>query len=114
MTPWLDQIALPIVLTANGGPWDKDVSPLLDDRFTYHYRYLPLLFARAPGRVVDALTELAFDPRIRPLLEGYPPFARFLYGDYGERARALFDRGALPPLEAPIRKRLKAEALWER
>lgn len=112
LTPWLDQIALPLVIHAlGGGPWAVPRHDL-DGRATLHYRLLALLYATAPEETVAFLERVAAEPDVRPLLSRHPPFRRYLYEDWGARCRALFDRGALPPVERDIRRRIRDAGLW--
>lgn len=112
--PWLDQIALPLVIHAMGGGRDTLPSGYLDGAVTCHYRTLPLLYAREKDVVVDTLEALAARPDLRAELEGYPPMAQVLYDGLGARARALFDRDAPLPREQAYRNQLKRAGLWLR
>jgi hypothetical protein len=110
--PWLDQIALPLVIHTLGGGRDTLVASYLDEPISCHYRKLPLLFAKEADHVVDMVKIISQDQSLRSLLQKYPPYRRFLYEGAGMQARALFDQTALPRTEHVIRKRLKAAGLW--
>ena len=112
--PWLDQIALPLVIHALGGGRDTLPQGLLDGAVSCHYRTLPLLYAREEDAVVNTLEALAARPDLRSVLEGYPPMAQVLYGGLGARARALFDRADPLPREQAYRTQLKRAGLWLR
>ncbi|WP_298433006.1 hypothetical protein [uncultured Jannaschia sp.] len=122
LDPWLDQAALPLAIHELGGgrpgsrPQDKGgiADGLLDGSHSFHYRFLPLMYATAPDHVIAA-TEAATAPnRVKKVLKEYEPFRRFLYQPKGAKARAMFDRGDLPRKEQAIRNRLKREGLWLR
>jgi len=114
LDPWLDQVALPLVIHALGGGRDALPPGLLDGSVTCHYRTLPLLYAREPDPVVARLESLARDDALRGLMAGHAPFQRFVLDGWGARARALFDRQALPRREQAIRNQLRREGLWMR
>ena len=50
----------------------------------------------------------------RPRLRDWAPVKQMVYQKGGKRARALFDRAALPHREQAIRNTLKREGLWLR
>tara|TARA_Y100000815_G_scaffold36416_1_gene30145 strand:- start:385 stop:990 length:606 start_codon:yes stop_codon:yes gene_type:complete len=112
--PWLDQIALPLVIHALGGGRPGPELAGLDGDVTCHWRVLPLLFARESDRVVDVLKEVSAPNRIKKVLKEYEPFKRMIFQNKGDKARALFDRSDLPPREQMIRNRLKKNNLWLR
>ena len=113
--PWLDQIALPLVIhEAGGGRPPEDLAPLDDGRAACHWRALPLLYAREEDRVVDILTEVTAPNWLKKVLKAYEPFRRMIYQNRGTRVRALFDRADLPRQERAIRNRIKSENLWMR
>lgn len=109
LDPWLDQVALPLVIHALVGGRDTLPPGLLDGSVTCHYRVLPLLYARESDAVVAAL-ETATEPnRIKKVLKQYDPYKRMIYQKRGHKARALFDRDDLPRREQAIRNALKRE-----
>lgn len=114
MDPWLDQVALPLVIHSLGGGRDALEPGWLDGRTSCHYRFLPLLYAREEQRVVDVLEEVAAPNRVKKVLKGYEPMKRMIYQGKGAKARALFDRDNLPRREQAIRNQLKREKLWLR
>lgn len=114
LTPWLDQIALPLVLHGLGGGRNTVPPGLLDGAVTCHYRTLPLLYAREADAVVRKLEDLAADDSLRAVLQAYPPMAKVLYDGLGQQARALFDRDAPLPREQAYRNQLKRASLWMR
>lgn len=112
--PWLDQIALPLVIHGFGGGRDVLAPGLIDGRITCHWRTLPLLYARESDPAVAMLEEIAAPNRMKKLLKRHEPFRRLIYQGRGAKARALFDRAALPRREAMIRQRLRKAGLWMR
>ncbi|MBU2963266.1 hypothetical protein KO516_21045 [Citreicella sp. C3M06] len=112
--PWLDQVALPLVIHSFGGGRDTLPPGLLDGSVTCHYRTFPLLYARESDAVVQRLEEIAAPHRIKKVLKQYEPLLRTLYQGRGHKARALFDRNDLPAREQAIRNRLKREGFWMR
>ncbi|WP_339640611.1 hypothetical protein [Jannaschia helgolandensis] len=118
LDPWLDQAALPLAIHELGGgrPGDKGGidDGLLDGSHSFHYRFLPLMYATAPDHVITAVEAATAPNPVKKVLKDYEPFKRFLYQPKGGKARALFDRSDLPRKEQAIRNRLKREGLWLR
>lgn len=112
--PWLDQVALPLLIHALGGGRDTLPPGLLDGTVSCHYRMLPLLYARESDAVVDVLETATAPNKIKKVLKGYEPFLRMIYQQRGAKVRALFDRDALPRKEQAIRNRIKSEGFWMR
>ncbi|WP_439649753.1 hypothetical protein [Gymnodinialimonas ulvae] len=114
LDPWLDQVALPLVIHSFGGGRDALQVGWLDGNTTCHYRFLPLLYAREGQHVVDTLEAVTAPNKIKKVLKGYEPMKRMIYHGKGQKARALFDRANLPRREQAIRNTLKREKLWLR
>lgn len=114
LDPWLDQVALPLVIHALGGGRDTLPRRLLDGTVTCHYRLLPLLYARESDAAVEMLERVVTIKPFRQLLKDWAPVKKFVLQGDGEKARALFDRDDLPRREQAIRNRLKREGLWAR
>ncbi len=114
LDPWLDQVALPLVIHSFGGGRDALEPGWLDGKTTCHYRLLPLLYAREDQIVVDTLEEVSAPNKIKKVLKGYEPMKRMIYQGKGQKARALFDRANLPRREQAIRNTLKRNNLWLR
>ena len=112
--PWLDQIALPLVIHSFGGARPGPELGGLDGDVTCHYRTLPLLYARESDRVVQVLEEVAGPQEMRRLLREYEPVKLMVYQNRGRKIRALFDRADLPRREQAIRAVIKREGLWVR
>ena len=114
LDPWLDQVALPLVIHALGGMRHTIPEGLLDGSLSCHYRLLPLLYAREADFVVEALETVAAPNRIKKVIKQYDPIKMMIYQNRGARVRALFDRADLPPREQQIRNQIKRENLWMR
>jgi hypothetical protein len=112
--PWLDQIALPLVIHSFGGGRPGPELAALDGAATCHYRTLPLLYAKESDHAVAVLEEVAKDRALRPTLRDWPALKAMVYQNRGRKARALFDRDALPHREQVIRNTLKREGFWLR
>jgi len=112
--PWLDQIALPLVIHALGGGRDALPEGLLDGTVSCHYRLLPLLYARENDHAVAVLEHVTAPNKLKKVLKTYDPIKRMIYQGRGEKARALFDRDNLPRKEQAIRNQLKSNGYWMR
>lgn len=114
LDPWLDQVALPLVIHSFGGGRPGPDLDGLDGDVTCHYRLLPLLYARESDRVVEVLEAVTAPNPIKKLLKGYEPAKRMIFQGRGRKARALFDQNDLPRREQQIRNKLKSEGFWMR
>jgi hypothetical protein len=114
LDPWLDQVALPLVIHGLGGGRDALASGWMDGSHSCHWRALPLLYAREPEAVVALLEEIAGRGRVKKVLRGYEPFRRMIYQGKGRKLRAAFAAEGLPAPEARLRKVLKNRGLWMR
>ena len=114
LDPWLDQVALPLVIHALGGGRPGPALAGLDGDISCHYRTLPLLYARESDAAVAMLEQVAAPNSMKRLLREHLPVKRMVYQGQGVQARALFDRADLPRSEKVIRQRLKAAGLWMR
>lgn len=114
LDPWLDQVALPLVIHAFGGGRPGPALAGLDGDVTCHYRTLPLLYARESDRVVEVLHEVTAANKIKKVLRESLAAKRLIYQGAGLKVRALFDRADLPRREQGIRNRIKAAGLWLR
>jgi hypothetical protein len=112
--PWLDQIVLPLVIHSFGGGRPGPGLAGLDGDVTCHYRTLPLLYAKEGDHAVAVLEEVAEVKENRRILRDWAPVKQMVYQNGGKRARALFDREALPHREQAIRNTLKRKGLWLR
>lgn len=114
LDPWLDQIALPVVVSALGGGRPGAELNGLDGAVSHHWRALPLFYARADDALLARFQEITSPNRIKKVLKNYEPFRRMIYQRRGDRVRALFDRQNLPPNEKAMRNRIRREKLWMR
>jgi hypothetical protein len=114
LDPWLDQVALPLVIHSLGGGRPGPELDGLDGAVTCHWRVLALLYARESDLAVQVLEEVAAPNRVKRVLRQWEPARRLIYQGGGRKARALFDRANLPRREQAIRNRLKAAGLWLR
>jgi hypothetical protein len=112
--PWLDQIALPLVIHSFGGGRDVLPDGLLDGKVTCHYRLFPLLYARESDRVIEVLERVASANAVKKVLKQYDPIKFMVYHGRGDKVRALFDQSNLPRNERAIRKRIKENGFWMR
>lgn len=112
--PWLDQIALPLVIHSFGGGRPGPGLAGLDGGVTCHYHTLPLLYAREGDAAVAVLEEIAEVKENRRILRDWPQARAMIYQKGGRKARALFDRAALPHRDQVIRNTLRRAGLWMR
>jgi len=114
LDPWLDQVALPLVIHALGGGRDTLPPGLLDGAVTCHYRLFPLLYARESERVIEVLEEVTSPNRIKKVLKSYDPVKFMIYHGRGHKVRALFDQNDLPRKEQALRNTIKRNGFWMR
>ncbi len=114
LDPWLDQVALPLVIHALGGGRPGPELSGLDGDVTCHWRTLPLLYAREADRVVEMVEAIAAPERVRQVLKRYPAFRKLIYRGDGAQIRAMFDRSDLPRREQAVRNTIKRAGLWAR
>lgn len=114
MDPWLDQVALPLVIHSFGGGRDALPEGYLDGTVSFHYRLFPLLYAKGTEQQIECLEELAAPNKLKKVLKGYEPIKKLVYQRKGQKVRALFDLKDMPVREQAIRKRIKAAGLWLR
>ncbi len=114
MYPWLDQIALPLVIHSFGGGRQTIPEGLLDGDVTCHYRVFPMLYAREADRVIDVLETVSAPNKVKKVLKKHDPIKRMVFQRRGQKVRALFDRDHLPRREQMIRNKIKRENLWMR
>lgn len=114
LDPWLDQVALPLVVHSFGGGADALPSGYIDGHVTCHYRHLGLLYAREDGAVRSVLEAVASVTPTKRLLRRSLHLRTMLYQGKGAEIAAHFARTGLPEDEVEIRRYLRAEGLWER
>ncbi|HBU16754.1 MAG TPA: hypothetical protein DEF16_19765 [Gemmobacter sp.] len=114
LDPWLDQIALPLVIHSLGGGRPGPALAGLDGDVTCHYRSLSLLYARESDRAVEVLEAVCAPRKVKQVLKEHEPYRKLVYQGKGHKARALFDRANLPRKEQAIRNQLKKNGFWFR
>ena len=114
LDPWLDQVALPLVIHSFGGGRDTLPPGLLDGKVTCHYRLFPLLYAREADRVVEVLEAAAAPNWVKKVLKKYDPVKFMIYHGRGRKVREMFDRNDLPRKEQAIRNKIRREGYWMR
>ena len=112
--PWLDQVALPLVIHSLGGGRDTLPVGMLDGDISCHYRFLPLLYARESTLAIEVLETVTAPNKLKKVLKGYDAIKRIVFQGRGEKVRALFDQENLPRKEQAIRNRIKSEGFWMR
>ena len=112
--PWLDQIALPLVIHSFGGGRDALPDGYLDGDVTCHYRLLPLLYARESDKVVEVLEEVSAPNKVKKVLKQHDAMKRMIYQGRGQKVRDLFDQDHLPRKEQAIRNTIKRNGFWLR
>lgn len=114
LDPWLDQVALPLVIHSLGGGHDTLPEGFLDGKTTCHYRVFPLLYAREDDHVVTTLETVASPNPIKRVLKTYDPIKFMVYHGRGHKVRALFDRENMPRREQAIRNTIRRNGFWMR
>ena len=112
--PWLDQVALPLVIHSLGGGRDTLPDGMLDGDISCHYRFLPLLYAQESDLAIETLETVAAPNKLKKVLKGHDAIKRIVFQGRGEKVRALFDQDNLPRKEQAIRNRIKSEGFWMR
>ncbi len=114
LDPWLDQVALPLVIHSFGGGRDTIPAGLLDGEITCHYRTFPLLYARESEHTIEVLKSVTAPNKLKKVLKEYDPLKRVVYQERGLKVRALFDQEHLPKREQMIRNQIKKAGHWMR
>lgn len=114
LTPWLDQIALPLVIHSLGGARHGVPVGTLDGEMSCHYRLMPLFLAFQSEGTLAKLHAVAGQNKIKKVLKEHDPFKRMIYQPKGAKVRALFDQENLPRTEQAIRNTIKRANLWMR
>ncbi|PZQ97198.1 MAG: hypothetical protein DI533_14745 [Cereibacter sphaeroides] len=114
LDPWLDQVALPLVIHSLGGGRPGGDLAGLDGDVTCHWRTLPLLYAREPNSVVEVLEAVCSPNPVKKVLKESDAFRKMVFQGKGAEVRALFNRADLPRREQMIRNTIKRAGLWVR
>jgi len=112
--PWLDQVALPLVIHSLGGGRDSLPQGLLDGSVTAHYRSMSLFYATQNHETIAEMEQLVAPNKYKKLLKLHEPFRRLIYQSKGKKITVLFDPNQLPLKEAVLRQKLKSHKLWMR
>jgi hypothetical protein len=112
--PWLDQVALPLVISKLGGGRPTASQRMLDGEVTCHYRTLPLLYARENDAVIEAMEQAITPNKIKKVMKRSEAFRKLVYQKKGAVIRDMFDRDNLPRKERAIRQQIKKRNLWLR
>ncbi|MCA0043053.1 hypothetical protein [Celeribacter litoreus] len=112
--PWLDQVALPLVIHSFGGERYTLPKDTLDGAMSCHYRTFPLLFARESDHVIEVLRTVSKPNWLKKVLKEYDPIKRLVYQSKGDKIRDMFDQDHLPRREQMIRNQIKKAGLWMR
>lgn len=114
LTPWLDQIALPLVIHSLGGARDTLPAGLIDGEVTCHYRFLALLYARESDHAIATIEALASQNKNKKFLREAEAYRKLVYQGKGAQIRAMFDRAHPLSKEAMYRNRIRKAGLWIR
>ncbi|PIE16685.1 MAG: hypothetical protein CSA68_01585 [Rhodobacterales bacterium] len=114
LDPWLDQVALPLVIHSFGGGRPGPELDGLDGDISCHWRLLPLLYARESNEVIRVLETITAPNKIKKVIKQYDPIKRMIFQGRGQKVRALFDQNNLPIREQKIRNLIKREGFWMR
>ncbi len=112
--PWLDQVALPLVIHALGGGRPGPEAAGFDGEVSCHYRWLGLLYARESDHAVEVLEAVTAPNPVKKVLKTWVAARKIIYHGNGREMRAKFDRDNLPRKEMAIRNQIKREGLWLR
>ena len=107
LNPWLNQVALPLVIHSFGGGRDALEAGHLDGAVSCHYRLLPLLCARESDGAIETLEKAIAPNKIKKVVKAYELIRRMVYQKRGAKVRALFDQNNLPRKEQQIRNTIK-------
>jgi hypothetical protein len=111
--PWLDQIVLPLAITALGG--GRPVPDTgLDGALTLHYRALPVVYAAAPNTTVDLLEHVTGAAHLWDIFNQYVSFRRMIFKGEGRVLRAKVDRDALPWTYGALQRMIRDLGHWVR
>lgn len=112
--PWLDQIALPLVISKLGGGRPTKTECKLDGDVACHYRTLSLLYARESDMAVKVLEDVVAPNKVKKVIKRSEAFRKLVFQKKGYDIRAMFDRDNLPRHEQAIRQQIKKKNLWFR
>ena len=96
LNPWLDQVALPLVIHSFGGGRDALETDHLDGAVSCHYRLLPLLYAHESDGAIETLEKAIAPNKIKKVVKAYEPIRGMVCQKRDAKVRALFDQNNLP------------------
>jgi len=112
--PWLDQVALPLVISKLGGGRPTPSQLKLDGDVTCHYRTLPLLYARESDDAIEAVEQAVAPNKVKKVVKQSEAFRKLVFQKKGAIIRDMFDQNNLPRKERAIRQQIKKRNLWYR
>lgn len=112
--PWLDQIALPLVIHGFGGGRPGPELEGLDGGVTWHYRALPVLYLQAEDATLARFEEITAPNRIKKAIKLYDPWKRWIYQGRGRRLRQEMGNDLADLSDQQFRNRLKRAGHWIR
>ena len=80
----------------------------------FHYRTLPLLYARDSDEVIEAMEQAVTSNKIKKVMKRSEVFRNLVYQIKSVIIRDMFDRENLPRKERAIRQQIKKQNLWLR
>ncbi|MDD7969809.1 hypothetical protein [Roseinatronobacter alkalisoli] len=111
--PWLDQIALPLVVARLGGTRPPEGTGL-DGPLSCHYRALPVLYASASDHAVDVLEQVTGAAHLWDIFNQYVSFRRMVFKHRGQELRARIDRNLLPRTYGKLQTMIREAGYWVR
>jgi hypothetical protein len=111
--PWLDQIVLPLAVSALGGGRPAPDCGL-DGATSLHFRALPVIYATAPDATVDLLEQVTGAAHLWDIFNQYVSFRRMIFKGEGRVLRAKMDRAALPWTYGALQRHIRELGHWVR
>lgn len=111
--PWLDQIALPLVIAQLGGG-RPDPNTGLDGALSCHYRALPVLYATADDPAINVLEQITGAPHLWDIFNQYVSFRRMVFKQQGQELRTHIDRARLPQTYGALQRMIREMGYWVR
>ncbi|MGP9790430.1 hypothetical protein [Roseinatronobacter sp. NSM] len=111
--PWLDQIALPLVVAKLGGG-RPEAGTGLDGALSLHYRALPVIYACGSDAAVDVLEQVTGAPHLWDIFNQYVSFRRMVFKHQGRDLRAQLDRARLPRSYGKLQNLIREMGHWVR
>ena len=115
--PWLDQIALPLVIAQlKGGRPAAGVGldGALDGELSLHYRALPVVYATGTPHAVEVLERVTGAPHLWDIFNQYVAFRRMVFKHQGRDLRARMQSAHLPRTYGKLQRRIREMGHWVR